>query len=189
MSLNSVETLLNTKECPICMDLIGGCNNVVITECGHVFHCSCLMQNTSHNGFSCPYCRSQMAEEVKEDESDLDSFGYESMFDDNALTSFRLFHQQLLGEEVEEVEEDEEEEYRYMEWATGEEISNEFPKSDYVSQKLIERSIQYEDLVKCLLYLEHGLEYDKYQDCTDKIYGQIRAVISRYEKPEEVEMM
>ena len=55
------------QECPICMEeFVGGCNTVV-TECGHKFHCSCLMTNASHNGFNCPYCRAVMAPEEEDD--------------------------------------------------------------------------------------------------------------------------
>jgi L-lysine 2,3-aminomutase len=37
-----------TIECPICMDPIDGNKNSVVTECGHKFHCSCLMKNSCH---------------------------------------------------------------------------------------------------------------------------------------------
>jgi len=99
-------------ECPICMDDILD-NNKVVTECGHTFHCSCLMRNVSHNGFGCPYCRSIMAEEVIEEDEDEDNeyenfrIEYESddedeLYSNNALTSFRMFNQMIEGEEVEE---------------------------------------------------------------------------------------
>ena len=64
------------NECPICMDNIEDMCNKVITECGHIFHCSCLMKNVNHNGFKCPCCRSKMADESdgdSNDESDGDS--------------------------------------------------------------------------------------------------------------------
>ena len=64
------------NDCPICMDTIEGFNNRVVTECGHVFHCSCLMQNITHNGFGCPYCRTKMADEV-EDEDDEGTVEFE----------------------------------------------------------------------------------------------------------------
>lgn len=58
-------------DCPICLETIQGPTNIVVTECGHNFHCSCLMQNVVHNGFGCPYCRTEMAEEeVIDDEDD-----------------------------------------------------------------------------------------------------------------------
>ena len=56
------------SECPICMDAIEGLYNRVITECGHTFHCSCLMQNTAHNGYGCPYCRTVMAKDTEQDD-------------------------------------------------------------------------------------------------------------------------
>ena len=57
----------NNNECPICMDDIDITKNCTTTECGHRFHASCLMTNVSHNGFSCPYYRTVMAEEFEED--------------------------------------------------------------------------------------------------------------------------
>jgi hypothetical protein len=59
-------------ECPICMDSIDQISNKVITECGHTFHCSCLMKNAVHNGFGCPYCRTTMAEEPEFSDEDED---------------------------------------------------------------------------------------------------------------------
>ena len=49
-------------ECPICLAEIDSVSNKVTTECGHSFHCSCLMHNVLVNGFRCPYCRTVMAQ-------------------------------------------------------------------------------------------------------------------------------
>ena len=57
-------------DCPICMDPIDGNKNIVVTECGHKFHCSCLMKNSCHNGFDCPMCRSAMVEDMEEDDDE-----------------------------------------------------------------------------------------------------------------------
>ena len=57
-------------ECPICYDEIDVLKNCVTTECGHQFHCKCLMQNSATNGFSCPMCRSVMATEPELSEAD-----------------------------------------------------------------------------------------------------------------------
>ena len=68
-------------ECPICMDEIDITKNSVITDCGHMFHCSCLMQNAVYNGFVCPYCRTTMATEPPlEDEDNEDD--WETVDDD-----------------------------------------------------------------------------------------------------------
>ena len=65
------ETIVaETIECPICMDPIDGNKNSVVTECGHKFHCSCLMKNSCHNGFDCPLCRAAMVESMEDDEDD-----------------------------------------------------------------------------------------------------------------------
>jgi hypothetical protein len=68
-------------ECPICMDPIDGNKNSVVTECGHKFHCSCLMKNSCHNGFDCPMCRSAMVEDMEEDD-DEDQNEYDDSDDD-----------------------------------------------------------------------------------------------------------
>ena len=48
-------------DCPICLTLIDlNSKNFVSTECGHQFHCRCLMTHVSHNGYSCPFCRQNM---------------------------------------------------------------------------------------------------------------------------------
>ena len=71
-------------ECPICFDEIVGNINIITTECGHTFHCKCLMHNASVNGFGCPMCRQVMVEEGKEeDDSDSDEEDGEDSDDDD----------------------------------------------------------------------------------------------------------
>lgn len=60
-----------TTDCPICMDAVQTNNNCVITECGHTFHTRCLLTNIVHNGYGCPYCRTEMVpEELLQDDDD-----------------------------------------------------------------------------------------------------------------------
>ena len=73
-------------ECPICFDEILGNINIITTECGHTFHCKCLMHNASVNGFGCPMCRQVMVEEGKEEDSD-DEFDGEDDDDDSDDTA------------------------------------------------------------------------------------------------------
>jgi hypothetical protein len=193
--MSAVTEQVIAQECPICMDTIEGLCNRVVTECGHAFHCSCLMQNAAHNGFGCPYCRTKMADEPEEeedDEDDVDSIEEETVFDSDALTSFRMFHQQINGEEVEEEEaeewetvdgdedEDDEEE---------EEPASPRPDAAYMAQKLAARGITFEDLVKNIMFQEHsnfGEHFIEYERRSSEVYGQFRAVISQYTPPEAV---
>lgn len=97
------------------MDTIDTEKNRVVTDCGHTFHCSCLMQNAVYNGFGCPYCRTVMVNEppAESDESDDESDYLSDSLDVNqeignyALTSFRMFMQRLDGEDPEEELEEE----------------------------------------------------------------------------------
>jgi hypothetical protein len=172
-------------DCPICMDTIEGLNNRVMTECGHTFHCSCLMTNIAHNGFGCPYCRTEMAEEPEEDldEDEEDEDEEETIFDDDVLTSFRMFQQQVNGDEVEE---EPVEDWETVDENEEEQTDAQHPDSAYVTKKLIERGITFEDLVKNILFQEHSeLEsiYNDHERRSNEIYGQFRAVISQY-RPE-----
>jgi hypothetical protein len=147
------------------------------------------MQNIAHNGFGCPYCRVKMAD-TKEDElgcwqdddEDEEISVISSVFGDDVLATFRMFHQQLNGEEVEEDDEDEDEESSDDE---DEEDDEHFimPDSNFVTQKLQERGITMEDLVKDILYQEHsnwGQNYDEFERRSSEIFGQFRAVITGY---------
>jgi hypothetical protein len=89
--------------CPICLENISGSKNMVITECGHSFHCNCLMTNVSHNGFKCPYCRTKMCENDDSEEEDSESTEtdsvYTEIYEDDMLRGLRLFNNIINGEE------------------------------------------------------------------------------------------
>jgi hypothetical protein len=90
---------MNNFECPICMESIDSQNNIIITECGHKFHCKCLMMNIEHNGFGCPYCRQKMItnktheQEDEEDDyseyNDDDVYHYQQQDNSRALRGMR----------------------------------------------------------------------------------------------------
>jgi len=168
-------------ECPICYDEIIASKNCVTTECGHTFHCSCLMKNSVTNGFSCPMCREKMAEEPEDedDEDDEESVWTdedESTLEDDVLTSLRMFHQRLNGEEVEDEPAPQEE----AEEAEEEVVPR--PTSAQIAAKLAEQGVTIEDLVKCLL-VEHE-EYDPELETNDRksgeMFGKFRIIISNY---------
>jgi Ring finger domain len=72
-------------DCPICLEIVEVTKNCVVTECGHMFHCACLMKNAVSNGFGCPMCRTAMAEEpVDDSDSDDERDEFESMFSDDS---------------------------------------------------------------------------------------------------------
>jgi hypothetical protein len=109
-------------ECPICMEVIVTTKNIVITECGHTFHCSCLMTNVAHNGFGCPYCRTAMAEEVDVEQSEYEGDGSitdsvnAAIHEDDMLRGFRMFHNLCDGIEHERIDIDDEQFYQaYLE--------------------------------------------------------------------------
>ena len=172
-------------ECPICYDDIDVKKNCITTECGHTFHCKCLLQNAATNGFSCPMCRSTMAEEpeLSDDEDDYEEYSDdeddEDDYDNNALTSFRMFHQQLEGEDVEE-----EPEIIVGEEPLVEEVK---PNAAYIAAALVNQGITMEYMVKCLL-VEHE-EYDQDVEandrCSNQMFGKFRQIISAYKREQQ----
>jgi hypothetical protein len=176
-------TLVPLIECPICMDDIDMKNNCIVTECGHIFHCSCLMKNAATNGFGCPMCRTVMAEQLNDDDSDEYTSEYdeeeEEMFDDNALTSFRMFQQQIEGEDVEEEPEPEDDDDFEDEDEDANALVPVLATPETIATRLAARGITLEDAVKVLL-LEHE-EYNEFAEVHDRraqeIYGEIRRII------------
>lgn len=173
--------------CPICMDDLIGINNTVTTECGHKFHASCLMQNIAHNGFSCPYCRNVMIEDIseteeeeEEDETEIDDDEYEEeedeeQEDDDDINSRmadneRMYNRTLVCVRNLFAETDEEHTIRPP------------PPVEWITQKMIERGFTLDRFVKAIL-----MDYDDYNDieeeCLDEadtIYEHILNIVEEY---------
>lgn len=180
---------MNTqKDCPICMEIIDFNKNCVSTECGHCFHTNCLMTSVAHNGFGCPYCRTTMAEQIKDeeeeedDESDAD-YEEEDMFDDDSLRGFRFFMNNISGEphEQEDIEEEDENEY-YSGIRDRIRDPPPRPSAEFIVDKLLDHDISMEDLVKVIL-LEHK-EYDDSQEelfrIERNVFEKMRAIIRNF---------
>lgn len=186
---------MNVQECPICMDPIDGENNKVKTECGHLFHCSCLMKNAAHNGFGCPYCRSIMAEIPQEEESDINDwiededddvvYALSDTYRENeVLTSFRMFHQRLDGEEVEEEMEEEEVDRENDELTINEDDGMPKPSYEYISEKLVSKGVTFNDLVKSILYQDQSdfgdSPYEIFETKNEEIYTIFNNIILEF---------
>lgn len=75
---------MNTK-CSICLEHVQGATNIIVAECGHIFHCLCLMTNVA---FGCPHCRTKMtnqiADDIDEDELEDMTFRFRRFLDADA---------------------------------------------------------------------------------------------------------
>ena len=101
-------------ECCICMDAINFATNNCITPCGHTFCFQCLAKALEKNN-TCPCCRAVLMEEEEKaddyDETIWSEFSddieddEETLSEDEVLSGFRMFHQRLAGEEVEQYDE------------------------------------------------------------------------------------
>ena len=176
-------------ECPICMDPIETQRNCVTTECGHCFHTNCLMTSVAHNGFGCPYCRTKMAEEVADEESDYDDEEEEEIYeqyDDYALRGLRFFNNNINGEEhdqedLDEEETEDEEEEAAAEGGEAEDDATPPPVS-YVVQKLVEQGVTMEDLLKAVLCSVNNYErdYEDFERVENEIFGRVNTILNNY---------
>ena len=183
------KSIINIKEvevveCPICMDEIEE-KNKVTTECGHCFHTSCLMKNVAHNGFGCPYCRTVMAEEPADNNSDeeYDEFSLDEEegpdYSDNVLRGARWLFQRAEGEDLDDEEDSvlgEEE----VEVEDEEEVVR--PSVDYIVGKLVQRGVTMEDFVKTILLMDHD-EFENeasFERVDSELYGKFRAIITSF---------
>ena len=173
-------------ECPICYEEIDLEKNCITTECGHRFHCKCLLQNAATNGFACPMCRSTMATEpeLSDDEDEYEEYSDsedDEEYDDNALTSFRMFHQQLAGEDVEE---ELEEEPLVQDLEPPVEVK---PNAAYIAAKLVSQGLTMEDMVKCLLveHEEYEPDIETNDSCSNRMFGKFRQIISNYKREQQ----
>ena len=72
---------MNTK-CSICLEPVQGPTNIIVAECGHIFHCLCLMTNVADNGFGCPHCQ---ASDDDDDEGFTPIFRFRRFLDADAV--------------------------------------------------------------------------------------------------------
>lgn len=161
-----------TNSCPICLDDINGENNKVTTECGHVFHNSCLMKNVFHNGFGCPYCRTEMSNVEEEDDDDDDDESFDSY--GSGTTS------QTYGETSEE-------NYllRGARWlfqrAEGDALSDDLPTPsvDFIAQQLLAKGFTLSDVVGTLLISSrrYAEDRDRFLETDTRIQEELNEII------------
>jgi hypothetical protein len=149
------------------------------------------MKNTAVNGYDCPCCRAQMAEEpdLSDDDDDDDASDTESFYDaaeeDYVMIGFRWFFQQVNSEELEgDAEEYEELLKEERDW--DEESENE---SDAVKVKIDNiilglkqiKTISYEELLKAFLYehIDGFTQNHQAQDAFQKVSSTINNISER----------
>jgi hypothetical protein len=123
------------------------------------------MANVAHNGFGCPYCRTELTDKktkrtrqvgYDDSEDDDDDIDYDSeceddndsLYGEDVLRGLRLFTNNLNGEEV--AEEDIQEEQEYMRHAARFRTIT----SGSIMEKLVAKGITMEDVVKIVVLHE-----------------------------------
>jgi hypothetical protein len=190
-------------ECPICFETISSEINTVITECGHKFHCKCLMQNAMHNGFGCPYCRTEMTYTNKN--TNIIEDDYYEMENDNNNEDIELEEGEIIRTEFQEFVDrqnfrDEMRDLPYsltsfrmfQQRIQGEEVEEELDEElqDRLDEErrerrnmrdaniiieAVSRFVTKEDLIKSMLYGSFG--HETHQEVYMKAYGKVKGTI------------
>jgi hypothetical protein len=142
------------------------------------------MKNVMHNGFNCPYCRTEMVELLEEEDS-VASQDEEIQFEENErFRWFRLFWDNINEEDHEqsdiEAEIKEEEEWLRFDEEDAEESLN-IPSVEYIAEELCTKHVCYQDLIRAILTRDH-IHYD-FSDTDLMVNGKIRSIISKYNPP------
>lgn len=148
------------EECPICYEIIGD-KNSIITDCNHKFHASCIMTNVARNGFSCPCCRSVMAEEKERDD--------DTVVEDDASLS----HSEYSDEHSDEHSDLSDDDSSVSGSDTATELDEDYdriPTHSEVVSRLKDRRVTYEQLVAYILHYKEGYEENRYLEI---IYDQV----------------
>jgi len=149
-------------ECCICMDAINFATNNCVTPCGHTFCFQCLAKALEQNN-TCPCCRAVLMAEPEEDDEYVysewreitDEDEEDDTYSDEALASFRMFHQRHAYEVTDEQEEEEDEEVSNVDENVVEEVEEDednepLAEVEEITAKLQSRGITMLDLVAML---------------------------------------
>jgi hypothetical protein len=93
--LNRIET------CAICLDEITiPSSNMCVTECAHVFHLNCFLQNREFNN-TCPMCRSDIQIGEQPQDQDLNVLP-DGMLDENDFNILAVLQEVAIGSRIED---------------------------------------------------------------------------------------
>jgi hypothetical protein len=159
-------------ECAICMDDIDAVKNRLTTECGHVFHTSCLMKNAAINGFGCPMCRTVMAEDPNDSDDDESTNvdDEDELYTDHSLRGMRWMFQSVQGEEVDDDSDSDD---------GDEEPHIDVPTFEHVMEHIQLHNITIDRLVKAILSSNYD-EYSQFDEDADSIFHLMDTYIIDY---------
>lgn len=143
--------------CSICLnDIDDTSKNIIKTECNHIFHSTCFLQNVAFNGFDCPNCRNVLAnkpEPEQDDEEDEDEDEEQEQEDEEQeqeeqyiLNGSRWLFMRAEGEEIEIDDDDNYDDY----------IREPRPETlnisiNEIAEKLVQRGVTYNQLLALLV--------------------------------------
>ena len=137
--------------CSICLNSIDDTSkNIIKTECNHIFHSSCFLQNVAFNGFDCPNCRNVLANkpDSSDQEQDEDGEDDEEQEQDELyiLNGSRWLFMRAEGEEIDIDDDDDYSDY----------IREPRPETlnisiNEIAEKMIQSGVTYNQLLALLV--------------------------------------
>lgn len=134
--------------CSICLINIDDTSkNIIKTDCNHIFHSSCFLQNVAFNGFDCPNCRNVLANKPDSSEHDEDEQDEDEDEDElYILNGSRWLFMRAEGEEIDINDDDDYSDY----------IRDPRPETvnisiNEIAEKMIQRGVTYNQLLALLV--------------------------------------
>ena len=193
-------TITSKEECPICMDEIDMSKNSLVTECGHKFHSSCLLQNIAHNGFDCPYCRNLMAQTptcsesdsedyMSDSDNDEDDSGSDSEEEDPREIIYPESHEDYIFGNFRWLFEN-----THIDSSATRNSHTDINDSEYspivpvafILNKLRSKGYTMEHLLKCSLLALEEYNIEEYHELDGTIFNEIFHVLANYDESDEV---
>ena len=189
---------MSQQECPICLEPVSQEKNCMITECGHCFHSSCIMQNASLNGFQCPYCRTKMADEQDSDsDDDSDDDDSEDDYNDENATEYfddfwsnienRMSHSEELENQLSWSESPHEEHVEEVQWEINRRPNN--PTPEELTAFLKMKGVTMENVLQVLLtetveeyYCPEHLDTPEFKKINGLIFNNLFKYIRKYDE-------
>lgn len=190
---------MSQQECPICLEPVSQEKNCMITECGHCFHSSCIMQNASLNGFQCPYCRTKMADEQDSDsDDDSDDDDSEDDYNDENATEYfddfwsnienRMSYSEELENQLSWSETPHEEEHaEEVQWEINRRPNN--PTPEELTAFLKMKGVTMENVLQVLLsetveeyYCPEHLDTPEFKKINGLIFNNLFKYIRKYDE-------
>jgi len=152
--------------CSICLiNIDNTSNNIIKTECNHVFHSNCFLQNVAFNGFDCPNCRNVLANKPDSNNDKPYEYDNEDGDEEYILNGSRWLFMRSEGEEIDINDDDDYSDY--IREPTPETLNISI---NDIAEKIIQKGVTYNQLLALLVLPDSRNTSDLVEYSGQKLY-------------------